>query len=72
MSIINFINKAYRPITALICIWALIYNYGIRIYLINHHIIAPELNTAELITSSATLLGLGGYRTYEKKYRIAK
>lgn len=72
MSIINFINKAYRPATAVICLWALIYEYGVRLYLIAHHINAPALNTAELMTDAALLLGLGGYRTYEKKEGLTK
>ncbi|MCE5212976.1 MAG: holin family protein [Deltaproteobacteria bacterium] len=75
----SLFTSGWRPAVGWVCVMALFYNYiGMPLF---HYIIQffettvpplPGLDTSELMTLLFGLLGMGGYRTYEKVSGVVK
>jgi hypothetical protein len=72
MQIIMFLNRTYRPFLAWTCALSIFCDSLLRFILYFFGVNPPDINISEIIGSVAIILGLGAYRTYEKKTGLTK
>ena len=74
----HFWVAGWRPSVAWVCVAALFYTYLVIpfaqfYFAINGmEVDLPKLNTGEMMPILMGMLGLGAYRTYEKKLKLTK
>ena len=67
--------SGWRPFTGWVCAFALAYNFVIRdllIWCLNIENVPPALQMEHLMTVLLGMLGLGGFRTFEKYKNVSK
>lgn len=62
----------WRPAVGWICAVSLLTNYLVQPLVVGFGFPMPELNIGELVAILIGMLGLGGYRTYEKRIGVTK
>jgi len=67
--------SGWRPFTGWVCAFALAYNFVIRdllIWFLSIENVPPALQMEHLMTVLLGMLGLGGFRTFEKYKNVSK
>jgi len=72
MRVIDFLNRTYRPFLAWTCVLSIFCDSLLRYILYFFGVNPPDIDVKEIISSVALVLGLGAYRTYEKKTGVTK